>query len=414
MKKILLVLTIISLLFSFPLIFSTQSYSQETRATFWEFQSVDTMKYSRDLSREKLNDPSFDWVIETQVRNIAEVGATHVALATPYDEEFLPILKRWVKAARKHNLKIWFRGNWSGWEKWFDYPPIDRAAHMDKTRNFILKNYDLFEDGDIFSACPECENGGPGDPRKNGDVAGHRKFLLDEYQITKNAFKKINKKVQSNYNSMNADVARLVMDKETTHEMDAVVVIDHYVSRPEQLAQDVAQIAQASGGKVILGEFGAPIENINGEMNEDEQAEWISKALEKLVLTPELGGLSYWTDVGGSTELWNKDGKAKKAVAVIKKIYRPSQLTGRVLDELGDPISNVEIKGLEREVKTDRNGYFQIPYLNTDQTFKVDIPGYKKFELKINTSKPTINIVLQKEHEDLLFKIKRFLKRFLP
>ena len=46
------------------------------------------MKYSRDLSREKLKDPSFDVVIDKQVKAIAETGATHVAISTPYDEEF--------------------------------------------------------------------------------------------------------------------------------------------------------------------------------------------------------------------------------------------------------------------------------------------------------------------------------------
>ena len=30
--------------------------------------------------------------------------------------------------------------------------------------------------------CNECENGGPGDPRHNGDVVGHRKFLIKEYK----------------------------------------------------------------------------------------------------------------------------------------------------------------------------------------------------------------------------------------
>jgi len=47
-----------------------------TPATWWEFQSIDTMKYSRDLSREKINDPSFDTVIQTQVKNIADTGKT--------------------------------------------------------------------------------------------------------------------------------------------------------------------------------------------------------------------------------------------------------------------------------------------------------------------------------------------------
>jgi len=55
---------------------------------------------------------------------------------------------------------------------------------------------------------------------------------------------------------MNADVARAVMDKPTTQALDGVVVIDHYVLTPEQLADDVASIANQSGGKIV------PLENL--------------------------------------------------------------------------------------------------------------------------------------------------------
>jgi len=74
------------------------------RATWWQIQSVDTMKYSRDIAREKLDDPTFDSIIDRQVKDIAATGATHVAVGTPYDEEFVPFLTRWVNAARKYKL----------------------------------------------------------------------------------------------------------------------------------------------------------------------------------------------------------------------------------------------------------------------------------------------------------------------
>jgi hypothetical protein len=38
----------------------------------WKFESIDTMKYSRDLSREKLHDESFDKTIDLQVKQIAD------------------------------------------------------------------------------------------------------------------------------------------------------------------------------------------------------------------------------------------------------------------------------------------------------------------------------------------------------
>src|SRR3989344_7391314 len=113
---------------------------------FWKVQSIDTMKYSRDLSREKLEDKSFDSIIDDTMKKISATGATHVSIGTPYDSEFLPILKRWVDSARKNGLKVWFRGNWSGWEGWFGYPKISRDEHIALTENFILNNPNLFKD----------------------------------------------------------------------------------------------------------------------------------------------------------------------------------------------------------------------------------------------------------------------------
>jgi hypothetical protein len=284
------------------------------------------MKYSRDLARQKLSDESFDSIIDRQVKEIASTGATHIAIATPYDTEFLPYLKRWVASARKYGLKVWFRGNFSGWEGWFGYSKITRAQHIKMVDQFIRKNPDLFEDGDVFTACPECENGGPGDPRQNGDVVGHRKFLIEEYGTTKSAFKAIGKNVASNYDSMNMDVARLVMDQDTTKALDGIVTVDHYVKTPEQMIFDINNLAKKSGGKIILGEFGAPIPDITGLMSEVEQQEWISRVLLLLQNDKNLIGLNYWVGEGGTTQLWSDQGKSRAAVSTITRFYKKETL----------------------------------------------------------------------------------------
>src|SRR3989337_4369090 len=69
----------------------------------WEMQSIDTMKYSRDRARETLQGKLADQEIDKQMKAIANTGATHVSIGTPYDEEFLPVMEKWVKSARKHN-----------------------------------------------------------------------------------------------------------------------------------------------------------------------------------------------------------------------------------------------------------------------------------------------------------------------
>lgn len=320
-SKIALVLLLI-LVISFGLPSFFKKDLPPVKTTSWDIQSIDTMKFSRDLAREKENDTSFDETIDAQVHAIAQTGATHVSIGTPYDDEFTPYLTKWVGAARKYHLHVWFRGNMSGWEQWFEYPEIDRATHMKNIEAFILKNADLFRDGDIFSSCPECENGGPGDPRHTGDVKGHRQFLIDEYRMTQRAFAKIGKDVQSNVNAMNYDVAMLTMDKKTVQQLDGIVVVDHYVQTPEKTISDLKKLASHSGGLIILGEVGAPIPDIHGEMSEKEQNKWVKSLFSQLVHEPHVIGVNYWTGYGASTEIWNSDGTPRPSVATITSYFK--------------------------------------------------------------------------------------------
>ncbi len=71
-----------------------------------------------------------------------------------------------------------------------------------------------------------------------------------------------------------------------------------------------------------MGEFGAPILDINGQMSQDEQAKWITDALSKLAQTHYVIGINYWTNIGSSTALWNQDGTARKAVSAITTVYK--------------------------------------------------------------------------------------------
>lgn len=325
-SKVLIIFGVLALIFAGFFYLRTSSIIQ-IKTPIWKVRSIDTVKYSRDLAREKMNDENFDLTIIKQVKDIKSTGANYIAIGTPYDDEFTPFLEKWVSAARKNGLNIWFRGNFSGWEEWFGYSSIDRFTHLAKTEDFILNNPDLFADGDIFTSCPECENGGSGDPRKTGDVTGFRQFLVDEYKISKSAFEKIQKKVDVGYFSMNYDVANLIMDPPTTASLGGIVAIDHYVTSPEKIAEDARKISLTSGGKVVLGEFGAPIPDLNGNMTEEEQADWIDKALVNLTNTPEIVGINYWVNVGGSTQIWEKGGKPKKAVEILKKYFNLANIS---------------------------------------------------------------------------------------
>ncbi len=409
LKKIAIIFIILILLFFLP--HSSKIKTRDISSTWWQFQSIDTMKYSRDLARERHSDSSFDKIINQQVKDIADTGATHIAIATPYDEEFFPMLQKWVAAARQNNLKIWFRGNFSGWEGWFDYDKISRSKHLEMTKKFIADHKDIFQDGDVFTACPECENGGPGDPRHNGDAEGHRQFLIDEYKITKQEFDRIGKKVASNYNSMNGDVAKVVMDKKTTAALDGIVTIDHYVATPEKLIDDVKALAESSGGKIVLGEFGVPIPDLNGQMTEYEQAQWLNRLFSLLINEQSIYGVSYWTNVGSSTALWDESGEAALAVNTIKSFYKPTILSGIIKDTSGSPIASARINLGNRVYYSDSNGHFQIPSSNNSEMINVNAASY--FDQSITLSTAEAKIVLVKKSENYWYKIRKIFKNTL-
>jgi hypothetical protein len=288
----------------------------------WEVQSIDTMKQSRDLARFTMGHEVIRHEMKKQVADIADTGATHVAIGTPYDSEFIPVLKLWVEEARKNNLKVFFRGNFSGWEEWFGYKKISRQEHIELSKRFIEENSEIFEDGDIFSSCPECENGENIDRNNNEQTDSYKAFLIQEYKETKKAFNKINKKVKSNYFSMNGDMAFQIMDPETTKALDGIVVIDHYVKDPEKLDKDVTLLAEKSGGKIVLGEFGAPVPDIHGEMDDKMQKEWIDDTLSRLANNPHVVGVNYWVSRGGSTAIWSDNGDKKPSVNVLSDFFK--------------------------------------------------------------------------------------------
>lgn len=385
----------------------------ESPARLWNFQSIDTTKFSRDLAREKAAEPAFDAVIDQQIKSIFVAGASHVAIGTPYDEEFLPYLRRWIAAIRRYRLKVWFRGNWSGWEGWFGYPRITRAEHIRKTTEFIGNHTDLFENGDLFTACPECENGGPGDPRSTGDSVGHRKFLIEEYAATKLAFKRIGRNIQSNLLSMNADVGAIIMDPSTTTALGGVVTLDHYVRAPADYRAGIEKIIAGSRGKIVIGEFGAPIPVVHGAFTEEQQAAWLKQTLDELARIPEVIGINYWVGFGGSTAVWNPDGRSREALEALVSFYQPQSVSGIIRDELDRPIENARIATDYRAVYSAETGFFQIASVPKERV-SIDIraPGFIAQKVIVNEQNKLLDIKLVSERKSLLFKALIELKKF--
>jgi len=290
------------------------------------------MKTSRDPAREPLDDHRRA-LVRAELAAIADLGANYVAICTPYDPEFVPLLRFWVREARAKGLKVWFRGNWCGWEGWFDYPKWVNSydRHIAATVDFIRGHPDLFESGDSFTLAPEPENSPVlGDPRANHRAPEFLAFLRNSYDATTAAFAAQRKRVNVNWLSVNGDIGREILDRETASHIGGLVTIDHYVKDVKQMIQYVDEIHQKLGCKVFIGEFGAPLININGDgWSEKAQASFVREIFEALWQRRDyVLGISYWVGAGGpsdGTRLFDQvgDGYRSRAVArVVRDYYR--------------------------------------------------------------------------------------------
>ncbi len=326
---------------------------------FFDVQSIDTMKYSRDAA----GDSSVTQQIPTLVEKVASLNPTHIAIGTPYDEEFYPILRTWVSEARKHHLKVWFRGNFSSWEGWFGYAKFqDPNQHHIKLKAFIAKHPELFEDGDIFTPAPEPENGGVGDPRKETETKQRFfDFLILSYKTCHESFQKINKNVQCGYFSMNGDVAK-ILTPDIIHQIGNRLIIDHYVKTPEELGAAIDGYYAEYGSKIVIGEFGAPIPDLQGDMTSEQQAGFIKNTLAEFIKRKDfVDGINYWTAFGGSTALFDGNLNPKPAAKLIASYYTPLQVQGRVLDGFGVPVYRATVHTSSfLTTKTQRDGTYSL------------------------------------------------------
>lgn len=353
---LLSILTLTSLV-----IFSKQEvYAEGVRNSLWQVQSIDTMKVSRDEARAQLNNPSFDTEIEKEIQEIKNLGANYVAIDTPYDDEFLPYLARWVQLARKTGLRVWFRGNWSSWEGWFDYPKnMTPENHLIMTTKFIETHANLFEDGDIFDPCPECENAGYW-KQPDGDNE-YKNFLLHQQSILDNSFSKIKKNVYTNVFSIIGGRAKEMMDQKTLNTLGNLVTIDHYIKDASLMDDYLNFFNNNFHTKVLIGEFGAPIPDINGAMDESQQSAFVNAVFEQLYKNKSgVFGVNYNVLTVGTTAIMNADGTPRRVAEVIKNYFIPGIVKGTVINTLGDQLKNIPVKTSDglNSTATGRQGHY--------------------------------------------------------
>ncbi len=416
MKKVLIFFIVVFCFNHSPT--SAQGLPVTAPPEIWSIRSVDTMKTSRDKARAELYNKSYDNVIDNDLKIIKEMGANYVAIDTPYDDEFLPYLKRWVAHARSFGLKVWYRGNWSNWEGWFDYPKnMSPTEHIAKTSEFVEKHSDIFEDGDIFDPCPECENAGFW--QLNSNNAAYNQFLQDQQAGLKKSFNKINKQVYTNIFSIIGGRAREVLDKQTANNLDNTITIDHYFKNTSSLADYYNHFSKDLNSHIIFGEFGAPIPDINGNMDENKQAEFIYDAFSNFYENKDVViGINYNVLAEGSSALVNYDRTPRKAIEVIKDFYIPGSVQGVVTNTLCEKVPNLYIgtKEIPELAITNSDGEYRVVAPAGNIQISTDGTYYKNLTRDITITRGStlaLNIVVEPENPTIIYKLRLWLNQVL-
>lgn len=382
--------------------------SENETGTFWKYQCIDTMKTSRDRAQELLKISDAQQIIDQEVRLVAESGATCIAIATPYDDEFVPLLKMWVQSARQYKLHVWFRGNFSAWEGWFGRKKgMTTAEHITATSAFILKYPELFQDEDIFTAAPEAENGGPFTGTTRDEFPLMREFLIQKKQAADTAFAQINKNVVTNWFSMNGWIGRNMYDEVTLDKTGRRITIDHYTTTVEKMDEDLEDYKENINAEIVLGEFGAPIPDLNGSLTAEEQAEFVEGLFKVSFLRrDQVRGLNYWTLRGGSTAIVDDNYNPKPAYEIIQNYYQPGIIEGEINDIYGKPIERAKVSFMNNDVNvlTDKLGHYAVilpagnhdgvitkeGFNNTEISTSLDRGGVITLDSVINPEKPSI------------------------
>lgn len=409
----------VGIIFTFLIFFKSHAQSIHKSLRFWKITAVDTMKYSRDGAENA----SVLAKIPFFMSKAKKLHVTHVTIDTPYDQQFYPVLSAWVHGARRENLKVWFRGNFSSWEGWFGYPKdMTPQQHLTMTKQFILSHPDLFQNGDIFTPVPEPENGGPGDPRgSTRKSAAFNTFLINSYNTCVSAFAQIHKQVLCGFFSTNADIAKQVLTPQTVKQMGNVIAIDNYVKSPKIMQSDIEFLENKfPTAQIVLGEYGAPIPDINGAMTDSQQEDFLRSMLQVFYQQKDrILGLNYWTLAGSSTELLKNSTQETPAFQTVAHYYLPPQISGQITDTLGNPLGGVAIKDSRGTLlaQTNSQGTYTLPL--PPDTFRVITLSHKGYTTlsktlqveKNNAHRATIQLAPDSSH--WLYRIRLFIKTHL-
>jgi len=248
--------------------------------------------------------------IRRQVSMIKNLGATYVAISTPYNrpEE----IRLWSDEIHRAGLRVWYRSHWLEWEGDEGYiANLSQADYLTKTSQFIITNKDIFKEGDAFTVCVEPEQMYTARSKKM-DWEELNKFIVDQADVADEAFAKIGHKdeIYTNWISVNGYIGLSGLTERTVKRL-GLITLDHYPKADQGLLrtemadrwlQEIDRVHEKWQVPILLGEFGY---NVEKEVTSAEQKRAVDLMLEKARTRPYIIGINYWVHMGNSSRIIN-------------------------------------------------------------------------------------------------------------
>lgn len=286
-----------------------------------KYKGVDIMKFTKDTLT---NQPTED-TIRTVVKNIKkDVHPTHIAISVPLNETIpsqAKPLSVWdftrmvTRIIHEEKLNVLHRGTFCeiegiwGYEKAVGEKRKPQSYYFDKIREYISKNPDFFEDGDIWAPLPERTENIWSDqssflPHAGGIQSNYVSFFNELRDVSDDAFSKIGKSVITGMTANNwSEVNSGWLPKELFIH-NGIVSFDHYGINhtPEEMDAHLTA-TKALNLPMFHQEWS---DYWNASLPEPERLAYLRKMYEvftKFVDQGDLIGFNYW---GG----WPKTGES--------------------------------------------------------------------------------------------------------
>ena len=294
------------------------------------------MKYTKDVMTHQ---PSDEW-INRLVATLKTLNVDYIALAIPMDpssdypaggkpfpRDARALTRKWADAVHSQRLHVLWRGTWSGIEGISGFPrlvganrfppgtgdsaPADgESTWLGKTYQYIIRNPDFFEPGDIWAPLPERTEGIFQDKTSFLPFSGasiqtsYVVFFADLKRASEMAFARIGKAVFTGLTTNNYTEVESGWLPQSFFEVQGFTVIDYYGDNhtPEEMDRDIRKIYASRKKPVFIQEWS---DYWNSKLPQTERTAYLNRiyeTLRKLADDGVLVGFNYWGGWDHTTE----------------------------------------------------------------------------------------------------------------